>query len=148
MSIIRQVFGTTRPRDVFRSMLTFEKLATKPIVHIVYWLGCGIFIIATLGVIGAAVGAAWREGLPMGPFLALPLLVVGLFSVFIGFLIWRAFCEFFMAVLSIAEDLRYMREAQERYENDARKPLSPQDPKAETAAEDPFFSRAANHLTE
>ncbi len=123
-NLIRQVFGTSRPGDIFRQLFTFERLATRPVVHMIYWLGLGLMAIIAFTVLGIAVGTALKEGLPMGLLLALPLLVSGWLGVGILFLFWRAFCEFFMAVLSIAEDLRYLREAQQNL-TDTVKPTAP-----------------------
>lgn len=112
--IIRQAFGSTRPGDIFSSLLTFDRLTTRPIIHIVYWLGLGLLFIGACIVAGIAVGTAIKEGVPMGILLALPVLVTGWLMVLIGILLWRAFCEFYMAVLNIADDLRYLRQFQER----------------------------------
>ncbi|MGA9658628.1 MAG: DUF4282 domain-containing protein [Asticcacaulis sp.] len=112
--IIRQVFGTTRPGDIWGDLLTFEHLVTRPIVHIVYWVGLGLFAIAAFGVLGISIGTAIKEGLPWGFLLALPFFIVGLLGILVGILLWRGFCEFFLAVMNIAEDLRYLRQFQEK----------------------------------
>lgn len=136
MSILRQVFGSSRPKDIWRSLISLEKLTTRPIIHILYWLGLAIFVIAACGVLGISIGTAINETLPWGIFLALPVLIIGWFSIMIGILIWRAFCEFFMAVLNIAEDLRYIRQYQERYDAE-----NTEEPALKTQAQqDPFTS--------
>lgn len=144
MSLIRNVFGTTRPKDLFNSILTFDRLATRPIVHIIYWLGLALMTLMAFAVAGIAFSTAIREAMPWGILLAIGVLAIGWLSVLIGVLIWRAFCEFFMAVLSIAEDLHAIREYQERYLNET----APQDNSASTQTasppkidEDPFFSQ-------
>ncbi len=119
--IIRQVFGTTRPRDIWGDLLTFDRLVTKPIVHIVYWVGLGLMVIAAFGVLGVAVGSAVKDGTLMGILLSFPLLVVGWLSILVGVLLWRGCCEFFLAVMSIADDLRYLRQHQEKLD-----PVTPQ----------------------
>ena len=111
--IIRQAFGNTRPRDVFFNLLTFDRMVTRPIVHIVYWIGLGLLVIAAFAVAGTAIGEAIKEG-PQGWLLAIGFLIAGWLMILIGVLLWRSMCEFYMAVLSIAEDLRYLRQFQEK----------------------------------
>lgn len=112
--IIRQVFGTTRPKEIWGDLLTFERLVTKPIVHIIYWVGLGLFAIAAFGVLGISIGTAIKEGMPWGVLLALPFFIVGMLSIMVGILLWRGFCEFYLAVMSIADDLRTLRQYQEK----------------------------------
>ena len=112
--IIRQAFGSSRPKDVFLNLLTFDRMVTRPVVHIVYWIGLGLLVVAAMGVAGTAVGEAVKEGWPQGWLLAVPLLIVGWLMILIGVLLWRSMCEFYMAVLSIAEDLRFLRQFQEK----------------------------------
>lgn len=112
--IIRQVFGTTRPKDIWSSLLTFDRLVTKPVVHIVYWCGLGLLFIAFMAIFGISVGSAIKDGTVMGAMLSIPLLVVGWLGVLIGVLVWRSCCEFYLAVMSIAEDLRFLRQFQEK----------------------------------
>jgi hypothetical protein len=143
MSLIRHVFGTTRPKDLFNSILTFERLATRPIVHIIYWLGLGLLFIIACAVLGVAYNTLVREALPMSIFLAIVVLAIGWISVVIGVMVWRAFCEFFMAVFSIAEDLHAIRAYQERYLNET----APQDAASAPIItppppnDDPFFNQ-------
>lgn len=137
-SIIRQVFGTTRPRDIWMDLLTFDRLVSKPIVHIVYWCGLGLLIIAACATLGVAVGSGLKDGTVMGWVLSLPLLIIGWLSILITILLWRACCEFFMAVMSIAEDLRVLRQYQEKLDAPAAgsgpsviKPVTPPQANAE-----------------
>ncbi|ESQ80029.1 DUF4282 domain-containing protein [Asticcacaulis benevestitus] len=127
--IIRQVFGTTRPKEIWGDLLTFERLVTKPIVHIVYWVGLGLLIIAAFAVAGITVGTVIKEGLPWGVLLALPFFIVGMLSILVGVLLWRGFCEFYLAVMSIADDLRHLRQYQEK--------LVQPEPRAYAASETP-----------
>lgn len=131
-NIIRQAFGTTRPKDIFSTMLTFDRMTTRPIIHIVYWVGLGLLFIAAMGVAGVSVGSIIKDHSVMGILLSFPVLIVGLLMVLIGVLLWRAFCEFYMAVLSIADDLRILRQYKERLEP-AVPPAQPQ-PMAQPAA--------------
>lgn len=114
--IIRQAFGTTRPGEIYHSLLTFDRLVTRPVVHMVYWAGLGLFFLAACGVAGMAVGSAIHDSDPMGWLLAFGMTVVGWLLILVGVLVWRAACEFYMAVLSIAEDLRTLRQYQEKLE--------------------------------
>ena len=113
--IIRQVFGTSRPKDIYLDLLTFDRFVTRPIVHVVYWVGLGLLIIAAMAVLGVAAGTAVKEQLPWGVLLALPMLIAGWLAILVGILLWRSFCEFYLAVMSIAEDLKYLRSSQDKF---------------------------------
>ncbi len=95
------------------SLLTFDRLITGPVIHLVYWAGLGVIVIAAFSVIGAAIGIAWREG-GWAILLAIPALVIGVLSVLAGALLWRAFCEFYVAIFRIGDDLSALRKAAER----------------------------------
>jgi hypothetical protein len=82
-------------------------------------------------VVGASVGVALKEGLE-GLLLAIPVLVAGFLVVGALTLIWRSFCEFYVAVFRISDDLAAMRAASER------------DPSARTPFEAPPQPRQAN----
>lgn len=116
MSIIRQAFGSTRPSDITRTLLTFDRLTARPIVHIVYWLGLGLLFIAAMGFLGVAVGSVIKDPSVWSMLLSFGILVISWLMVMIGVMLWRAFCEFYMAVLSIADDLRVLRQYQEKLE--------------------------------
>jgi len=142
--IIRQAFGTSRPKDVFLNLLTFERMVTRPIVHIVYWIGLGLLVIAAMAVAGTAVGEGIKEGPPWGWILAAPILIVGWLMVLIGVLLWRSMCEFYLAVLSIAEDLRFLRQFQEKLPVAEAPESAPAQPAPQSTAspdvtETPFF---------
>ena len=94
-------------------MLTFDRLITGPVIHLVYWSGLGVIVVGAFSVVGAAIGVAWREGSWAALLLALPVLVVGLLIVAAMALIWRAFCEFYVAIFRIGDDLAAMRRANE-----------------------------------
>ncbi len=91
-------------------LLTFEHLITGGLVHLVYWAGLAIIGIVAFGVLGASVGVAIREGNFMGVVLAVGVLVIGAIGVFIGVLLWRAFCEFYVTIFKISEDLQVLRQ--------------------------------------
>ncbi len=102
--------------------LTFERLITGPVLHLVYWTGLGVIVIAAFSVVGAAVGVAWREGSWAAIFLAIPVLVGGLLAVAAFGLMWRAFCEFYVAVFRISDDLAALRRVAEAEKTTAAKP--------------------------
>ncbi|HEY1447058.1 MAG TPA: DUF4282 domain-containing protein [Caulobacteraceae bacterium] len=104
--------GPSRPRRVW-SILTFERLITGPVIHLVYWAGLGVIIIAAFSVVGASVGVALREGSAIALLLALPVLVGGLLAVGAAGLVWRAMCEFYVAIFRIGDDLAALRHAVE-----------------------------------
>ena len=96
-------------REFLWDLLTFEKLITGTVVHLVYWAGLGIIGILAFGVVGASVGVAIREG-GWGILLAVGVLGVGLLGVFVAVLLWRAFCEFYVTIFKISEDLHVLRQ--------------------------------------
>ncbi len=91
------------------NVLTFDRLITGPVIHLVYWCGLGVIAIAAFSVVGASIGVAWREGSWAAILLALPVMVVGLLIVAALALVWRAFCEFFVAIIRIGDDLAALR---------------------------------------
>jgi hypothetical protein len=95
------------------SILTFERLVTGPMIHMVYWAGLAVIIIAAFSVVGASIGVAVREGSWAAILLAIPVLVVGLLAVAAAALVWRAMCEFYVAVFRIGDDLAALRKAVE-----------------------------------
>lgn len=93
--------------------LTLDRLMTGPLIHIIYWAGLGMLAVVGFGAIGAAAGVALREGQLMGVLLSLVTLIMGLLALTAGAIIWRGFCEFYVAVFQISEDLRALRRMQE-----------------------------------
>lgn len=104
-------------RDIGRSLLwdllTFERLMTGPVLHLIYWAGLGLVALFGFTVVGMAVGVAIRGGGIEGPLLAVPILVAGLLVLTALVLLWRGLCEFFLAIFQIAEDLHALRLAAE-----------------------------------
>jgi hypothetical protein len=90
-------------------LLTFEKLMTNTVVHLIYWAGLAIIAVGVFGFIGAAVGVAIRDPFPFGVLMAVPVAVVGLLVMAALLLLWRSFCEFYVAVFKISEDLSALR---------------------------------------
>ena len=93
--------------------LAFDRMITGPVIHLVYWAGLGVIVIIAFSVVGAAIGVALREGSWAAVLLALPVLVGGLLAVFAMGLIWRAICEFYVAIFRIGDDLAALRRAAE-----------------------------------
>lgn len=100
-------------RQFLWDLLTFERLITGTVVHLVYWAGIGIIGVGAFGVVGASVGVAIREG-GFGILLAIGVLAMGLLGAFIAILLWRAFCEFYVTIFKISEDLHALRQDMER----------------------------------
>ena len=110
------VRGAWRPPAAAKgilSLLTFNRLITGEVIHLVYWAGLSIIIVAAFSVIGASIGVAIREPGLASFLLAIPILIVGLLIVGVLGLIWRAFCEFYIAVFRISDDLAALRRAAE-----------------------------------
>jgi hypothetical protein len=94
-------------------LLTFERLMTNTVVHLIYWAGLAIIAVGVFGFIGAAVGVAIRDPFPFGILMAIPVVVVGVLVMGALLLLWRSFCEFYVAIFKISEDLSAMREEME-----------------------------------
>ena len=74
---------------------------------------------------GGAVGIAWREeNLLTKVALALPFMIAGIISLAAGALIWRSFCEFYVAIFRISDDLRFIRGTIERGQPSPLTPVS------------------------
>jgi hypothetical protein len=95
---------------VIWDLLTFDKLMTNSVIHLIYWAGLGVIALAAFGSIGAAVGVAIRESSIFGILLAIPVLVGGLLVIGALALLWRSFCEFYVAIFRISEDLSVLRQ--------------------------------------
>ena len=87
---------------------------------IVYY---GFIALIAFGIIGTAVGVALREELFMGILLALSVLVGGFLVVGALILLWRSFCELYVAIFRLSDDLHAMRQAVDA-ENSVRPPAS------------------------
>lgn len=109
--------GHAARRSGLLSLLTFDQMITGQVIHLVYWAGLSVIVVAAFSVIGASVGVAWREGSWASILLAIPVLVVGLLVVGVFGLIWRAFCEFYITVFRISDDLAALRREAERDTN-------------------------------
>ena len=94
---------------VLWDLLTFKKLMTNSVIHLIYWAGLGVIALGAFGSIGAAVGVAIRESSIFGVLLAIPVLVGGLLVIGALALLWRSFCEFYVAIFKISEDLSVLR---------------------------------------
>jgi uncharacterized protein DUF4282 len=90
-------------------LLTFERLMTNAVIHLVYWAGLGVILLIGFGSLGAAVGVAIRDPLPWGILLAIPVLIAGLLVTAVLVLLWRSFCEFYVTIFKISEDLTVLR---------------------------------------
>lgn len=106
---MRSPAATRRRQGLLWELLTFERLLTGPVTHLVYWCGLALIALVAFGAVGAAAGLWIRSGLIEGALLAFPTLVIGLLIAAVLALIWRSVCEFFVAVFQIAEDLRALR---------------------------------------
>jgi hypothetical protein len=91
------------------SLLTFDRMVAGQVILLIYWAGLGIIALIGFSVVGAGVGIAMREDGLSGWLLGGPLLVVGVLVVIILTLLWRAVCEFYIAVFRISDDLRALR---------------------------------------
>ena len=90
-------------------LLTFERLMTNQVIHLIYWAGLAMIALGAFGTIGAAVGVAIRDPFPFGLLLAIPVVVGGLLVMGALILLWRSFCEFYVAIFKSSEDLSVLR---------------------------------------
>jgi hypothetical protein len=104
-------FKKTSPGEIFWDLLTFDRLMTGPVIHLIYWAGLALIVLGGFGTIGGAVGVALREEGLNRFLLPIPVLVAGFLMLGAGALIWRSFCEFYVAVFRISDDLRFIRGA-------------------------------------
>lgn len=95
--------------NIVWDLLTFDRLVTGPVIHLIYWAGLGVISLVAFSSVGAAVGVALREESWLGKLLALPLAVAGLLVAGALVLLWRSFCEFYVAIFRISDDLRVLR---------------------------------------
>ncbi len=105
-------------------MLTFDRLMTGPVIHLIYWAGLGVIIIGIFGAIGAAVGVALQDTNIIGKLLALPVAIAGVLVGLALSLLWRSFCEFYVAIFRIADDLRALRQASDA-DHVLKRPVNP-----------------------
>ncbi|ESQ81374.1 DUF4282 domain-containing protein [Asticcacaulis sp. YBE204] len=112
--LIKTAFGSSKPKDIFQGILTFDRLLTKPVIHLIYWAGLALLVLGLFAVVGGTIGIAFKEEMPWGLFLALPFLIGGLVFLLAALLLWRSFCELYVALFRIAEDLRFLRTAAEQ----------------------------------
>jgi hypothetical protein len=113
MNSTRKADGHGQRHALFWDVLTLDKLMTGSLVHLVYWFGLGVIALGGFGAIGASVGVALREGAVMGWLAAIPVFVAGLLVVGALGILWRSFCEFYVVVIQIGEDLRALRRSTE-----------------------------------
>jgi hypothetical protein len=96
---------------LFWDLLTFERLMTNQVIHLIYWAGLGVIALIAFGFIGTAVGVAIREGSLMSILLSAGVLVSGLLVVSALILLWRSFCELYVALFRLSDDLHAIRQA-------------------------------------
>ena len=90
-------------------LLTFEHLMTNQVIHVIYWAGLALIALGAFGTMGAAVGLVIRDPSLMGLLLAIPVLIGGFLVMGALILLWRSFCEFYVAIFRISEDLAVLR---------------------------------------
>ena len=97
------------PKSLFWDLLTFEKLMAPQVIHLIYWSGLGFIALIAFGIIGSAIGVAIREEMLMGILLAVSVLVGGALVITVLVLLWRAFCELYVALFRLSDDLHAIR---------------------------------------
>jgi hypothetical protein len=113
MTSPRSASRSDKPDTLLWRLLTLDQLMTGSLVHLVYWFGLGVIALGGFGAIGASVGTALREGFPMGVLLGIGLATAGLLVILAMAIVWRSFCEFYVVIIGIGEDLRVLRQSTE-----------------------------------
>jgi len=98
---------------VLSDILTFERLLTGPIVHLIYWCGLALILLIGFGAVGAAVGLVLRSPTLENLLPAISAGAAGLLVMTALALLWRSICEFYLAVFRIAEDLNALRRSRD-----------------------------------
>ncbi|MHB8283409.1 MAG: DUF4282 domain-containing protein [Caulobacteraceae bacterium] len=106
--------GSRGRRGLLSDVLTFDRLVTGPIVHVIYWCGLCLILLFGFAWVGGSVGLALRAMSLEILLVAIPAVVVGLLIMAALALLWRGMCEFYVAVFRIAEDLHALRLSTER----------------------------------
>lgn len=94
---------------VLWDLLTFENLMTNQVIHLIYWAGLALIALGAFGTMGAAVGLVIRDPSLFGLLLAIPVVIGGFLVMGALVLLWRSFCEFYVAIFKISEDLSVLR---------------------------------------
>ena len=94
--------------------MSFDPLLTRQVIHLIYWSGLGITALVGFGFIGTAVGVAIREKFPFGILLGIGVLVGGALVIGILALLWRAFCELYVALFRLSDDIHALRLANDQ----------------------------------
>ena len=105
-------------------LLSFDRLLTGPLIHLIYWGGLALVLLSGFGFVGAAIGLSLRNLNWEALLLGIPAVVGALLVMGVVALLWRAACEFFLAVFSIAEDLHALRAAEAAKGTPAAAPVS------------------------
>ncbi len=104
-----EAFRKASPGEILTDLLTFDRLLTGPVIHLIYWAGLALIVLGGFAVVGGAVGLALNEPGWLAWVLAIPTVVIGLLVLFIVAMLWRSFCELYVALFQIAADLKVMR---------------------------------------
>lgn len=128
MAPARGIAPRVASRGWFSDVFTLERMVTGPVIHLVYWAGLGVIAIAAFGVIGASLGVGIRAVSQRSwetLLVTIPGLIGGLLFVLAGGLLWRAFCEFYVVVFRLGDDLSALRRAIEKEQAQTRASVSP-----------------------
>ncbi len=110
----RSAKATAPPNSVLWNLLTLQGVMTGSLVHLVYWFGLGVVALGGFGAVGGAVGVALREGFPMGILLGIGFAGAGLLVTAALAIVWRSFCELYVVLIQLGEDIRALRVAADK----------------------------------
>jgi hypothetical protein len=95
------------------NLLTFERMIAGEIILLVYWAGLGVIALVGFSMVGAGIGLALHGEGFSGVLLGGPVLIGGVLLVAALTLLWRATCEFYVAIFRISEDLHALRRGED-----------------------------------
>jgi hypothetical protein len=94
--------------------LSFDRILAGDSLKLVYWIGLGLIALFAFASLGASIGIVLNDLSLRGILFGIPALIGGLLITVALVIIWRLICEFIAVIFRISEDLRALREAQER----------------------------------
>ena len=103
-----------KPSGSYMDYLSFDRILAGDALKLVYWIGLGLIALFAFASLGASVGIIWNDLSLRGILLGIPALIIGLLIAAALVIIWRLICEFIAVIFRISEDLRALRNSQER----------------------------------
>jgi len=81
-------------------LTSFDKMITPTIIKIIFWIGCGLSVLAGLGAVGAGLFSPFGGGI---------MVVYGLLMIVFGPLLVRVYCELIIVAFKMYEAMNDIR---------------------------------------